>query len=33
MSTGITLPIIQINPLEDIEGSFRETLTIFNKNV
>jgi|RhiMethySRZTD1v2_1073278.scaffolds.fasta_scaffold00036_74 5,10-methylenetetrahydromethanopterin reductase len=33
MSTGISLPIIQINPLEGIEGSFRETLTIFNGNV
>jgi 5,10-methylenetetrahydromethanopterin reductase len=33
MSTGISLPIIQINPLENIEGSFKETLTIFNGNV
>jgi 5,10-methylenetetrahydromethanopterin reductase len=33
MSTGISLPIIQINPLENIEGSFREILTIFNGNV
>jgi hypothetical protein len=27
------LPIIQINPLENDEGSFREALTVFNGNV
>jgi 5,10-methylenetetrahydromethanopterin reductase len=32
MATGISLPIIQINPLENIEGSFRETLTLLNGN-
>jgi hypothetical protein len=33
MSTGISLPIIQINPLQDdSEGSIRETLTAFNGN-
>jgi 5,10-methylenetetrahydromethanopterin reductase len=29
MSTGITLPIIQINPVGDPEGSIREMLTTF----
>jgi alkanesulfonate monooxygenase SsuD/methylene tetrahydromethanopterin reductase-like flavin-dependent oxidoreductase (luciferase family) len=33
MSTGISLPIIQINPLENDKGSFREALTVFNGNV
>jgi len=33
MSTGISLPIIQINPLhDDSEGSIREILTTFNGN-
>lgn len=29
MATGITLPIIQVNPVDDSEGSFREMLSTF----
>jgi hypothetical protein len=29
ISTGITLPIIQVNPVEDAESSFRELLSTF----
>jgi alkanesulfonate monooxygenase SsuD/methylene tetrahydromethanopterin reductase-like flavin-dependent oxidoreductase (luciferase family) len=29
LGTGITLPIIQVNPVEDSEGSFREMLSTF----
>ncbi|MEW6604628.1 MAG: LLM class flavin-dependent oxidoreductase [Thermoproteota archaeon] len=29
MDTGITLPIIQVNPVDDAEGSFREMLSTF----
>lgn len=29
MATGITLPIIQVNPIDDAEGSFREMLLTF----
>ncbi|HEX7031929.1 MAG TPA: LLM class flavin-dependent oxidoreductase, partial [Nitrososphaera sp.] len=29
LDTGITLPIMQVNPVEDAEGSFREMLSTF----
>lgn len=32
MSTGISLPIIQINPVDNAEGSIREIFSTFNRN-
>lgn len=29
VNTGVTLPIMQVNPIEDAEGSFREMLSTF----